>query len=55
MWSKGKNEECEKRAVNNGKSPLMAHKLSCLTTHFAQLPIHHANTKCRHTFIANAC
>lgn len=36
--------EWEKRAFNNANSSLMAHKLSCLTTHFAQLPIHHANT-----------
>lgn len=35
--------------TNNGHSPLMAHKLLCLTTHFAQFPIHHANLKPKRT------
>lgn len=39
-----KHERHSQQLVNNVKSPLMAHKLSCLTSYFAQLPIHHAIT-----------
>lgn len=37
-------KKSSQQLADNGKPSLMAHKLSCLTTHFAQLPIHHANT-----------
>lgn len=54
IWSKswckarekkyGMGKKSSQQLADNGKPSLMAHKLSCLTTHFAQLPIHHANT-----------